>query len=89
MTDDEVIEHIEVLRQTTTDTANVEAKRSEKALPKSIRNTLSSFSNTPGGGVVEDEKAFGCHALGDRLRRDPKPLRRLLTPMVAMRPRAL
>ena len=52
MTDDEVIEHIEALRQTTTDTANVEAKRSEKALPKSIRNTLSSFSNTAGGGVV-------------------------------------
>jgi ATP-dependent DNA helicase RecG len=52
VTDEEVIEHIQALRAATTDTSNVEAKRSGKALPKTVRDTLSSFSNTSGGGAL-------------------------------------
>lgn len=52
MTDGELLEIVERLRGVGGDHLDVEAKRSETELPKSVRETLSAFSNTPGGGVV-------------------------------------
>jgi ATP-dependent DNA helicase RecG len=69
VTEDEVIEHIEALRGAATDTANVEAKSSGMALPKSVRETLSSFSNTSGGGVlllgVDEKSGFAVTGVHD------------------------
>lgn len=52
MTDDEVREAIEALRMFRTDVSDIEAKRAQSALPKSVRETLSSFSNTAGGVII-------------------------------------
>ena len=52
MTDDELTEAIETLRAARSEAADIEAKRSKERLPKSVRETLSSFSNSPGGGVL-------------------------------------
>lgn len=53
MTDDELADAVAELRSARTDTADVEAKRCKEALPtKSLRNTLSSFSNSTGGGII-------------------------------------
>jgi ATP-dependent DNA helicase RecG len=69
LTDDEVLELIEALRQASTDTLDVEAKASTKGLPKSMRETLSSFSNTHGGGVillgVDEESGFQIVGVDD------------------------
>lgn len=48
----ELAELIESLRAVVTDTQQVEAKRAEQELPKRLWETLSAFSNTPGGGVI-------------------------------------
>lgn len=52
MTTDELLELIESLRALATDSLHVEAKRAEHALPGRLWETLSAFSNTPGGGVL-------------------------------------
>ncbi|MFQ1003544.1 ATP-binding protein [Modestobacter sp. SSW1-42] len=50
---------VERLRSHGTDSLDIEAKASTRALPKSVRETLSSFSNESGGtillGLAEDE----------------------------------
>ena len=50
--DHELAEIITDLRALGTDDADVEAKRAERALPASIRATLSAFANTRGGIVI-------------------------------------
>jgi ATP-dependent DNA helicase RecG len=52
MTDEELAEIVDNLRVLGSDVADVEAKRAERALPKSLRETISSFSNTSGGVVI-------------------------------------
>jgi ATP-dependent DNA helicase RecG len=52
VTTDELLELIESLRTLATDSLHVEAKRAEHALPARLWQTLSAFSNTPGGGVL-------------------------------------
>jgi ATP-dependent DNA helicase RecG len=52
MTGDELAAIIAELRRAGTDTLHVEAKRAERELPRRLWETLSSFSNTRGGGVI-------------------------------------
>lgn len=52
MTTDELIDAIDDLRGARTDSLRVEAKRAEHELPKRLRETLSAFANTRGGGVI-------------------------------------
>ena len=52
MTDDELAEAISAIRAADAEMTDVEAKRAEASLPRDVRHTLSSFSNTPGGGVL-------------------------------------
>jgi ATP-dependent DNA helicase RecG len=52
MLDAELVEIVANLRLLGTDIADVEVKNSHGGLPKSLRETLSSFSNTRGGVVV-------------------------------------
>lgn len=52
MTTAELLELIDGLRAVETDSQHVEAKRSERELPRRLWETLSAFSNTPGGGVL-------------------------------------
>ncbi|WP_052711114.1 ATP-binding protein [Pseudofrankia sp. DC12] len=48
----ELAELVRTLRDSRTDLARVEAKRATRELPKSTRETLSAFANSPGGGVI-------------------------------------
>src|SRR5437667_8741834 len=60
MTDVELGELIERLRNDGTETRGVEAKLARSELPKRLWETLSAFANTPGGGALIlglDEKA--------------------------------
>lgn len=68
MTTEELTELLALLRETQADTASVEAKRAETALPKRIWETLSAFANTPGGGVLllGIDEATGFTATGVR-----------------------
>lgn len=43
---------VAALRKFGAEATSIEAKRAETALPKSVLETLSSFSNTPGGGTI-------------------------------------
>jgi ATP-dependent DNA helicase RecG len=52
VTTEELLELIGSLRALATDSLHVEAKRAEHALPARLWETLSAFSNTPGGGVL-------------------------------------
>lgn len=69
MNADDVEEFIEALRQSRTDLSGLEAKRSHDGLPRSVRETLSAFSNTPGGGVlllgVDESAGFAAVGVGD------------------------
>ncbi len=50
--DSDLAEIIENLRVFGSDVFDVEAKRAEKALPRSVRETLSAFANTTGGTLI-------------------------------------
>jgi len=64
---------IAALRKFGAEATSVEAKRAETDLPKSVLETLSSFSNTPGGGtlVLGVEEGGNFTAIGVR---DPKKI---------------
>ncbi len=68
MTEDELAEVLQALRSFGTDVANVEAKRARDTLPRSVRETLSSFSNTAGGILllgVDEEHGFAASGVVD------------------------
>lgn len=71
MTTAELQALIRSLQEFRTDLLHVEAKRSETELPKRLWETLSAFSNTPGGGVLilglDGAAGFGMTGV-----RDPK-----------------
>lgn len=52
MTTAELSELVARLQEFRTDLVHVEAKRSQRALPSRVWETISAFSNTPGGGVL-------------------------------------
>jgi ATP-dependent DNA helicase RecG len=52
MTDEELLEIIDLLRRRGTDLEFVEAKSARTALPKHLWQTLSAFANQRGGGVI-------------------------------------
>ncbi|MBS0420171.1 MAG: putative DNA binding domain-containing protein [Proteobacteria bacterium] len=52
MTDEELQEHIALLRRMRTDFRHVEAKLAWGGLPTRLWETLSAFANTSGGGVI-------------------------------------
>lgn len=52
MTPTDLVQIVERLRSTKTDSADVEAKRAATALPRSVRETISAFQNTAGGVLV-------------------------------------
>lgn len=52
MLDDEVAEVVDTLRSLGADDADVEAKRAEDKLPRSVRETLSAFANGRGGVLI-------------------------------------
>ncbi len=67
--DHDLKETILGLRRFGTDTATVEAKRATTEVPKSLRPTLSAFSNTNGGGVVilglDEKTGFAATGVAD------------------------
>lgn len=68
MTEDELKAIAAGLRGAGTDDQYVEAKRSQSALPKSVRRTLSSFSNQTGGVIVlglDEENGFAATGVDD------------------------
>lgn len=69
MTNEELVEHIRTLRSFETDHQHVEAKRAKSELPKRLWETISAFSNTPGGGVLilglNEEKGFEASGVKD------------------------
>ena len=66
MTDEELLEAIAALRSANTEVADVEAKAARSLLPRSLRPTLSAFSNSTGGGV--DDPAAAAAELSGRPR---------------------
>jgi ATP-dependent DNA helicase RecG len=69
MTGEELREIVAELQSARADTAAVEAKRAAGGLPRSLRDTLSAFSNTPGGGVIvlgiDEDAGFTVSGLAD------------------------
>ncbi len=74
-TDAEVL--VAELRKFGAEATSVEAKRAEGGLPKSVRETLSSFSNTPGGGTIllgiDEAAGFSIVGLADPAKNDGGP----------------
>jgi ATP-dependent DNA helicase RecG len=65
MLDDELDIVITKLQALGADDSEVEAKRAETALPRSVRETLSAFSNTHGGVLILGlDESLGFHATG-------------------------
>jgi ATP-dependent DNA helicase RecG len=68
VTEDELREYVEILRFYGTDVSEVEAKAAAGGLPKSIRETLSAFSNTRGGTLIlglSESDGFAVVGLSD------------------------
>lgn len=63
------LETVNALRKFGAEATAVEAKRARDALPKTILETLSSFSNTPGGGTiilgVDETSGFSVTGVND------------------------
>lgn len=71
MSADDVIETLAALRRMGGEPTRVEAKRAEGGLPKSIRETLSAFSNSDGGTLllgVDEQTGFATVSLDDPVR---------------------
>jgi ATP-dependent DNA helicase RecG len=69
MTDEELVEIIELLRRRGTDVDYVEAKSAKNALPKRLWETLSSFANQRGGGIIvlglDEQNEFAATGVED------------------------
>ncbi|HEX8395479.1 MAG TPA: ATP-binding protein [Longimicrobium sp.] len=69
MTNDELVSLITNLREFRTDLVHVEAKRARTEMPKRLWETISAFSNTPGGGVLilglDESAGFGITGVDD------------------------
>ena len=52
LTNDDLAEAVEQMRMAGTDLSSIEVKTAEDGLPKSVAETISSFSNTGGGPIV-------------------------------------
>lgn len=68
MAPDELHEIVEHLRAVGTDVADVEAKAATAALPVSVRETLSAFSNTNGGVIIlglDESRGFSATGVED------------------------
>lgn len=65
---EELVEIVDNLRVFGTDVADVEAKRAQGGLPKSVRETLSSFSNTRSGVLIlglDEKSGFAATGVDD------------------------
>jgi ATP-dependent DNA helicase RecG len=81
MTAAELRELVQALRSFGTDLSDVEAKRARDGLPRSVRETLSSFSNTAGGVLVlglDEEQRFAAVGVAD-----PKRVSEALTSLAS------
>ncbi|MFE3781877.1 ATP-binding protein [Amycolatopsis sp. NPDC059090] len=68
MLDDELAEIVGNLRRLGGDDADVEAKRAEDRLPKSVRDTVSAFANTRGGVLIlglDETSGFSANSVRD------------------------
>ncbi|GAA3843341.1 hypothetical protein GCM10022243_07300 [Saccharothrix violaceirubra] len=68
MTDEELAEIVGNLRALGSDVAEVEAKRAQTGLPRSVRETLSSFANTAGGVLIlglDESRGFFASGVAD------------------------
>lgn len=72
MTDQELAAIVQALRDVGTDRRAVEVKRAHRALPERLWETLSAFSNTPGGGILllglEESAGFAVSGVEDPAR---------------------
>jgi ATP-dependent DNA helicase RecG len=65
LTTDELDDVVSALRSVRTDTSDVEAKRAHQDVPRDLKETLSSFSNTRGGIIILGlDEASGFAATG-------------------------
>jgi ATP-dependent DNA helicase RecG len=65
---DELTQLIATMRELGTDLADVEAKASSIALPKSVKESLSAFANTSGGTIIlglAEENGFAATGVSD------------------------
>ncbi|MER5964469.1 ATP-binding protein [Streptomyces sp. NPDC002057] len=69
MTPEELRDILTSARTLGAEAADIEAKKSESALPKSCKETISAFSNTPGGGTlilgVDESAGFAVTGVRD------------------------
>ena len=69
MTDEELVEIVEVLRRRGTDLEYVEAKSARSTLPKRMWESLSAFANQGGGGVIvlglDESQGFATVGVAD------------------------
>ena len=72
MQDEELAEIIRNLRTLGGDVSDVEVKKSQRELPKTVRETLSAFANTGGGVLILGlDETRGFAATGVRVRSLP------------------